>query len=97
MTVPRADRRCGRVDFLREAVSNPLSPLLVAGELSLLGEFPEASHARAVGSGERTFSTITAQAGVGGALRSGWKPGKTSPRARGTLTRSAEYFSVHSP
>ncbi|THA70381.1 ATP-binding protein [Streptomyces sp. A0958] len=62
-------------DFLREAVSNPLAPLLVAGELSLLGEFPEASHSRAileaVGSGERTFSTIAAQAGGVGALPSG--------------------------
>ncbi len=60
---------------LAEAVANPLSPLLVAGELSLLGEFPEASHARAVleavGSGERTFSTIAAQAGGAGALASG--------------------------
>ncbi|MCT9078650.1 ATP-binding protein [Streptomyces fulvoviolaceus] len=64
-----------REDFLHEAVNNPLSPLLVAGELSLLGEFPEASHARAVleavGSGERTFSTIAAQAGGAGALPSG--------------------------
>ncbi|MBD0837690.1 ATP-binding protein [Streptomyces sp. TRM68416] len=64
-----------RTEFLREAVSNPLSPLLVAGELTLLGEFPEASHARAVleavGSGERTFSTIAAQAGGVGALPSG--------------------------
>jgi hypothetical protein len=33
-----------RGDFLREAMANPLSPLLVAGELTLLGEFPEASH-----------------------------------------------------
>ncbi|MCX5584500.1 ATP-binding protein [Streptomyces erythrochromogenes] len=68
---PGMDRR----DFLREAVSNPLAPLLVAGELSLLGEFPEASHSRAileaVGSGERTFSTIAAQAGGAGALPSG--------------------------
>ncbi|MET9979028.1 ATP-binding protein [Streptomyces microflavus] len=65
----------GPRDFLREAVSNPLAPLLVAGELSLLGEFPEASHSRAileaVGSGERTFSTIAAQAGGVGALPSG--------------------------
>ncbi|MFI5568995.1 ATP-binding protein [Streptomyces sp. NPDC051740] len=64
-----------REDFLRESLVNPLSPLLVAGELSLLGEFPEASHARtvleAVGSGERTFSTIAAQAGGSGALPSG--------------------------
>ncbi|MGW3563282.1 ATP-binding protein [Streptomyces sp. NPDC000941] len=65
----------GRTDFLREAVANPLSPLLVAGELSLLGEFPSGSHSRAVleavGSGERTFSTIAAQAGGAGALPSG--------------------------
>ncbi|MFD3756638.1 ATP-binding protein [Streptomyces sp. NPDC058622] len=65
----------GRRDFLREVVANPLAPLLVAGELSLLGEFPEASHSRAileaVGSGERTFSTIAAQAGGAGALPSG--------------------------
>ncbi|MEV6541576.1 ATP-binding protein [Streptomyces sp. NPDC051665] len=64
-----------RLDFLREAAGNPLSPLLVAGELSLLGEFPEASHSRAVleavGSGERTFSAIAAQAGGAGALPSG--------------------------
>ncbi|WP_243740573.1 DUF234 domain-containing protein [Streptomyces sp. 8K308] len=64
-----------RGEFLREAVSNPLSPLLAAGELSLLGEFPESSHARAVleavGSGERTFSAIAAQAGGAGALPSG--------------------------
>ncbi|NGO49346.1 ATP-binding protein [Streptomyces ureilyticus] len=64
-----------RTEFLSDAVSNPLSPLLVAGELSLLGEFPESSHSRAVleavGSGERTFSTIAAQAGGAGALPSG--------------------------
>ncbi|MEV6956465.1 ATP-binding protein [Streptomyces sp. NPDC051183] len=65
----------GRRDFLRETVANPLAPLLVAGELSLLGEFPEASHSRAVleavGSGERTFSNIAARAGGAGALPSG--------------------------
>ncbi|MFE3761246.1 hypothetical protein ACFXPI_05710 [Streptomyces sp. NPDC059104] len=65
----------GRRDFLCEAVANPLAPLLVAGELSLLGEFPETSHSRAaleaVGSGERTFSTIAAQVGGTGALPSG--------------------------
>ncbi len=64
-----------RKDFLRESVGNPLSPLLVAGELSLLGEFPEATHARAVleavGSGERTFSAVAAQAGGARALPSG--------------------------
>ncbi|MET8779880.1 ATP-binding protein [Nocardia sp. NPDC004654] len=64
-----------RVDFLRASTDNPLSPLLVAGELTLLGEFPEASRSRAVleavGSGERTFSTIAAQAGGVGALPAG--------------------------
>ena len=65
----------GRTAFLQASVANPLSPLLVAGELSLLGEFPEASHSRAVleavGSGERTFSAIAAQAGGASALPSG--------------------------
>ncbi|WP_053741076.1 ATP-binding protein [Streptomyces sp. NRRL WC-3618] len=65
----------GRMAFLRASVANPLSPLLMAGELSLLGEFPEASHSRAVleavGSGERTFSTIAARVGGTGALPSG--------------------------
>ncbi len=67
-----------RVDFLRRALANPLSPLVVAGELTLLGEFPEASYSHAVleavGSGERTFSTIANQ--VGG----------TQPVASGTLS-----------
>ncbi|WP_433711034.1 ATP-binding protein [Nocardia sp. CA-084685] len=64
-----------RVGFLRDATANPLSPLLVAGELSLLGEFPEASRSRAVleaiGSGERTFSAIAAAAGSTGVLPAG--------------------------
>ncbi|WP_262703540.1 MULTISPECIES: ATP-binding protein [Streptomyces] len=64
-----------RTEFLRASVANPRSPLLVAGELSLLGEFPEASHSRAVleavGSGERTFSAIAAQAGGASALPAG--------------------------
>ncbi|WP_067474633.1 ATP-binding protein [Nocardia amamiensis] len=64
-----------RTDFLRDAAANPLAPLLVAGELSLLGEFPEGMRSRAVleaiGSGERTFSTIAAQAGGQNALPAG--------------------------
>ncbi|RJO75139.1 ATP-binding protein [Nocardia panacis] len=64
-----------RKDFLRAATSNPLSPLLVAGELSLLGEFPENSRSRAVleaiGNGERTYSAIAADAGGSGALAAG--------------------------
>ncbi|OON72504.1 ATP-binding protein [Streptomyces tsukubensis] len=64
-----------RTAFLRTSVGNPLSPLLVAGELSLLGEFPQTSQSRAVleavGSGERTFSAIAARVGGAGALPSG--------------------------
>lgn len=62
-------------DYLRAELANPLSPLLMAGELSLLGEFPEASHSRAVleavGSGERTFTAIAAEAGGATPLASG--------------------------
>ncbi|MFL5999831.1 MAG: ATP-binding protein [Streptomyces sp.] len=80
-----------RIDFLRASVANPLSPLLVAGELSLLGEFPEASHSRAVlesiGSGERTFSAIAARSGGGGALPSGTlSPLLTTLQAKRVLT-----------
>ncbi|MEU1984821.1 ATP-binding protein [Nocardia sp. NPDC019395] len=64
-----------RAEFFRKSFSNPLAPLLVAGELSLLGEFPESSRSRAVleaiGSGERTYSAIAAQASSSGALPSG--------------------------
>ncbi|MGW5262863.1 ATP-binding protein [Microbispora sp. NPDC004025] len=64
-----------RIDYLRESLANPLSALLMAGELSVLGEFPEASHSRAVlsavGSGERTFSAIATEAGGAAPLASG--------------------------
>lgn len=64
-----------REEFLRESVSNPLSPLLAAGELTVLGEFPSTTLTRsvleAIGAGERTFSAIAAQAGGGAALASG--------------------------
>jgi AAA+ ATPase superfamily predicted ATPase len=64
-----------RIDFLRDAAANPLAPLLVAGELSLLGEFPEGARSRAIleaiGNGERSFSTIAAQAGRANALPAG--------------------------
>lgn len=64
-----------RADFLRESLDNPLSPLLVAGELSLLGEFPSSTQSRAVleavGAGERTFSAIATEAGGGNPLPSG--------------------------
>ena len=62
-------------DYLRQELDNPLSPLLMAGELTLLGEFPEASRARAVleavGSGERSFTAIAAEAGGVSPLASG--------------------------
>jgi AAA+ ATPase superfamily predicted ATPase len=65
----------GLTDYLRQELDNPLSPLLMAGELSLLGEFPEASHSRAVleavGSGERTFTAIANEAGGANPLASG--------------------------
>lgn len=64
-----------RGEYLRQELGNPLSPLLMAGELSLLGEFPEATHSRAVleavGSGERTFAAIAAQVGGSKPLASG--------------------------
>ena len=64
-----------RSDYLRQELANPLSPLLMAGELSLLGDFPEATHSRAVleavGSGERTFTTIATEAGGANPLASG--------------------------
>jgi len=51
-----------REDYLAESLSDPLSPLLAGGEMTLLGEFPSSTQARAVlesiGSGERTFARI---------------------------------------
>jgi AAA+ ATPase superfamily predicted ATPase len=64
-----------RTEFLRDQLADPLSPLLMAGELSLLGEVPEPSHSRsaleAIGTGERTFSTIANRIGAGDPLPSG--------------------------
>jgi AAA+ ATPase superfamily predicted ATPase len=64
-----------RTAFLRDQLADPLSPLLMAGELSLLGEVPEPSHSRsaleAIGTGERTFSTIANRIGVGNPIPSG--------------------------
>jgi uncharacterized protein len=62
-------------EFLSDQLTDPLSPLLIAGQLTMLGEFPEATRARAVleaiGSGERTFGTIAQAAGGSSALPSG--------------------------
>jgi uncharacterized protein len=64
-----------RLDFLRESLESPLSPLLAAGELSLLGEFPAGTHTRTVlevvGAGERTFGNIAAKTGSAAPLPSG--------------------------
>ncbi|HYQ69182.1 ATP-binding protein [Actinophytocola sp.] len=64
-----------RTAFLRDQLADPLSPLLMAGELTLLGEVPDPSHSRsaleAIGAGERTFSTIANRIGVGDPLPSG--------------------------
>jgi AAA+ ATPase superfamily predicted ATPase len=54
--------------FLRREFQNPQSPLIVLGERSLNAEFPAAMKARdvieAIGSGERSFTTILGRAGV---------------------------------
>ncbi|MEV0613350.1 DUF234 domain-containing protein [Nonomuraea sp. NPDC050404] len=64
-----------RGDFLGRSLDSPLSPLLAAGELTLLGEFPAGGHARraleAIGTGERTFANIAARTGGDAPLPSG--------------------------
>lgn len=55
------------LDYVAQAVSDPLSALLVSGERSLAAEFPEDSHARAVlsaiGAGEVAYTKIQQAAG----------------------------------
>lgn len=72
---PGTDRKA----FLCDQLEDPLSPLLMAGELSLLGEIPAPSHSRsaleAIGTGERTFSTIASRIGAGDPIQ----PGTLSP------------------
>ncbi|WP_201851342.1 ATP-binding protein [Myceligenerans indicum] len=63
-------------EFLEESLSQPLTPLLASAALTLMGEFPDSSHARTVieaigGYGERTFSGIAGRAGGPQALPSG--------------------------
>lgn len=74
---PGTDRR----GFLRAALSAPTSALVVSAELSLAAEFPVEANARtvlgAIGSGERTFTTVQRAAGLNGASLN---------RALGTLT-----------
>jgi uncharacterized protein len=71
--------------FLRESAANPLSPLLAAGELTLLEEFPGSTVTRAVleaaGAGERTFTAIAEHAGAGTQLA----PGTLAPVLRNLL------------
>jgi AAA+ ATPase superfamily predicted ATPase len=53
--------------YLEQALSNPVSALLVSGERSLAAEFPTEVQARdvlrAIGSGERTFTSISRAGG----------------------------------
>ena len=55
------------LDCVADAVTGPLSALLVSGERALAAEFPPESHARlvlgAIGSGERTYSRVQQAAG----------------------------------
>lgn len=57
----------GMWDFLGEALADPTSALLVSAERSLAVEFPVQAQARtvltAIGSGERTFTSISRAAG----------------------------------
>ncbi|MBB2913905.1 hypothetical protein FHS43_005214 [Streptosporangium becharense] len=54
-------------EYLRGALANPVSALLVSAERSLAAEFPATTQAgevlRAIGSGERTFTNIARSAG----------------------------------
>jgi hypothetical protein len=55
------------LEYVADAVADPLSALLVSGERALAAEFPPDSHARlvlgAIGSGDRTFTKIQHAAG----------------------------------
>lgn len=55
------------LDYVADAVADPLSALLVSGERALAAEFPADSHARlvlgAIGTGERSYSKIQRAAG----------------------------------
>lgn len=56
-----------RHEFLRQALADPTSPLIVTGERALAAEFPDpAARAvlSAVGAGETSFTTIANRAGV---------------------------------
>jgi len=75
--------------FLKHSFANPLSPLLVSGQLTLLGEFQSPGLARtvleAIGAGERTFATIAQAAG----RREAMAAGSLSPILRSLETKGA--------
>ncbi|MEU7573608.1 DUF234 domain-containing protein [Micromonospora sp. NPDC049240] len=58
----------GLRDYLADAVVDPTSALLVSGERALAAEFPPQSQPdvvlRAIGAGERTFSSLARAAGI---------------------------------
>jgi hypothetical protein len=55
------------MDYIADAVTDPLSALLVSGERAMAAEFPEDTFARlvlsAIGSGERSYSKVQQAAG----------------------------------
>lgn len=61
----------GHEEFLRRSLAAPTSALVVSAELSLAAEFPVEANARAVlgavGSGERTFTTVQRASGLNSA------------------------------
>ncbi|MPY84873.1 MAG: ATP-binding protein [Actinophytocola sp.] len=70
-------------EFLADSVANPLSALMVSAERTLVAEFPVEAQSyqvlTAIGSGERTFTNISRQAGD--------PAGSSLTRALGILTR----------
>jgi len=68
MILAEWDKGASVTSFLKQAVSDPLSALLVSGERALTAEFPEAANTipvlKAIGSGETTFSRIANRSGL---------------------------------
>lgn len=85
------------LDFLRQEVEDPASPVFGVPEAALLAEFPRPDHARrvleAVGSGDRTHATIAAAAGGGNAPL---PSGSLSPLLR-QLTDDKRVLAVDQP
>ncbi|MBO0806446.1 MAG: ATP-binding protein [Nocardiopsaceae bacterium] len=76
-----------RGDFLRQALSSPLSPFLAAGELTVSSEFPGTTSAyavlRAIGGETRTFTAIAQYAGGEAPM----SPGTLTPIIRTLLAK----------